>query len=152
ACSRLAFGSWDRDPSSPRNQESIMVCHRLWLGVAGIALGLLAGTLPARAENALLKKSVTGTPTLKSIEKIRFGPQGVLLIGDGRGAQVLAIETGDTTVKEPLKTTIEKFDEKVAGRLGTMAKNIKIVDLAVNPASGVAYLAVLKDNKQSVIL
>lgn len=129
-----------------------MTRKQLWLGVVGVTLGLLAGTLPARGESTFLKKSVTGAPTLKSIEKIRFGPQGLLLIGDGRGAQVLAIETGDTTAKETLKATIEKFDEKVAGRLGTMAKNIKIVDLAVNPASGIAYLAVLKDNKQSVIL
>lgn len=122
------------------------------LGVVGLALGLLVGTIPARGESPFLKKTISGTPQLKSIEKIRFGPQGLLLIGDGRGSQVLVVETGDTAAKPTLKANIEEFDEKVAGRLGTMAKNIKIVDLAVNPASGVAYLAVLKDNKQNAIL
>jgi hypothetical protein len=121
---------------------------RLWLG-AVVILGLLAETAPAAAP---LAKTVTGTPKLASIEKIRFAPEGVLLIGDGRGSQLVAIDTGDTKPVERLKATIEQFDEKLAGRLGTTAKGVRIVDLAVNPASGLAYIAVLKDNKQPLIV
>ncbi|MCA9070195.1 MAG: hypothetical protein KDA84_14780, partial [Planctomycetaceae bacterium] len=101
----------------------------------------------------MIQKSVTGQPDIKSINAISFAPDGVLLVGDGRGSQIVAIETGDTEKGTGLKQKIEKIDTQLAGRLGTTAKGIEILDMAVNPVSGKAYFAVRKqDDKTHLIL
>jgi hypothetical protein len=120
--------------------------------VLGLALPLLILSAPAYGKTPL-KSTVSGKPELKAIDVISFGPDGVLFIGDGRGAQVVAVDTGDTTQKASMRTAIEKIDEKLAGRIGTTPKGIEILHLAVNPASGVAYIALRKqDDKTSLIL
>jgi hypothetical protein len=121
-----------------------------WAALAGLVLLLAA--LAAHAEG-VLDKPVMGTPKLLSIDVISFASDGVLLIGDGRGAQVVAVETGDTKLQTWKAAAIEKIDEKLAGPLGTTAKGIEILHLAVNPASGTAYIAVRRqDNKKNLIL
>src|SRR6516225_609508 len=127
---------------------------RRWLHVAvmGLAAGLLLGAAPTGKAPAL-KGAVTGNPKLQSIDVISFGPQGLLLIGDGRGKQLVAVDTGDTTPRGALKTGIDRIDEKLANKVGTDAKGIKIGHVAVNPASGVAYVALQRlDNKSHMIL
>jgi hypothetical protein len=114
---------------------------------------LFALAVPVYGKSPVLKSSVSGKPDLKSIDVISFGPEGLLLIGDGRGAQVVAVDTGDTAQKGSMRTAIEKIDEKLAGRIGATAKGIEILHLAVNPASGVAYIAIRKqDDKTCLIL
>jgi hypothetical protein len=126
-----------------------MTRRSCWLAAA---LVFVAGTAPA-ADSPLFKTTASGTPKIVSIDAIRFAPHGVLLIGDGRGAQVIAVQTGDTIAGPVQKEAIDKIDEKLAGKLGTTAKGIKITDLAVNPASGKAYVAVLKqEGKVPVVL
>jgi len=86
-----------------------------------------------------------GSPELKSMGALAFGPEGILFIGDQRGAAIYAIATGDTKptdVKEGLKIT--NLNEKLASLLGIEAKQIKINDLAVNPLSTNAYLSVAR--------
>ncbi len=120
------------------------------LFVASLSMGLFA--LPAAAEAKVFNKTTTGKPGIKSIQVIGFAPEGVLLIGDGAGSQIFAIQTGDTHPQGSLTEKIEKIDEKLAGRLGTTPKGIEIIDLAVNPASGTAYLAVRKqDDKRYIV-
>src|SRR5437899_2307958 len=104
-----------------------MTCIKPCSRFLGIAIALLTASAAAPAADSVFKSSTTGAPPLKSIEVIRFGPAGLLLIGDGKGAQIIAVETGDTSGKASLKDTIDKFDEKLAGRLGTTTKNLKIV-------------------------
>lgn len=117
-----------------------------------LALTFWSLTTPLFAANAL-KNTVTGTPKIGAIEVISFGPEGILLIGDGRLGQLVAVDTGDVT---PLTWTvkgIEKIDEQLAGRLGTTAKGIEILHVAVNPASHRAYVLVRKqDDKKTLIL
>src|SRR5690349_18418019 len=116
------------------------------------ALGA-ALSVPAYAESPVFKTEATGNPKVQSVEAIRFAPGGVLLIGDGRGAQVVAVETGDLKARPWTQGKIEKIDEQLAGRLGTTAKGIEVLDLAVNPESGTAYFAVRKqDDKRPVVL
>jgi hypothetical protein len=118
-----------------------------------LALSLVGGLLAASADAAVLNKTTTGKPDLKSINAIGFAPEGVLLIGDGVGTQIIAVQTGDTQSSGTLSDQIAGIDGKLAARLGTTAKGIEIIDLAVNPASGKAYLAVRKqDDKSHVIL
>jgi hypothetical protein len=118
-----------------------------------LALSLLAGLLAATADAKVFNKTATGKPAIKSINVLGFAPEGVLLIGDGAGSQLFAIQTGDTKTSDTLAEKIPAINEKLAGRLGASPGGIEIIDLAVNPASGKAYIAVRKqDDKSYVIL
>src|SRR5581483_3775203 len=71
----------------------------------------------------------------------------------GKGAQIIAVDTGDNAAKGSAHATIANIDEKLAGRIGTKPSGIETLHLAVNPASGVAYIAVRKqDDKTCLIL
>lgn len=84
-----------------------------------------------------------GKPALRSMGPLAFGPGGILFIADTKGAAVVAIATGDTVPAAGNKTVkVEGINQKVAGLLGTAADQILIEDLAVNPISHNAYLAV----------
>src|SRR5205814_10733618 len=111
------------------------------------SIALLLTTAIASADKPLLDKTVTGTPEIKSIDVIRFGPGGVLLIGDGKGSQVIAVDVGGTEEKAGFKDSIERIDAKIAAKLGGTTKEVEIVDLAVNPASHVGFIAVRKAGK-----
>jgi len=85
----------------------------------------------------------TGKPTLKSISQLAFGPDGILFLADTRAAAIVAIDTGDTHRAADGKTLrIEGLTQKIAALLGTRPEEILIDDLAVNPLSHQAYLAV----------
>ena len=94
-----------------------------------------------------------GNPKLKSIEKISFGPDGLLLIGDSKGSQIVTVETGDLKETTWTKTEIADIDQLLAGKLGLMASDIQILKVAVNPASRKAYVAVRSmKSKQDILL
>jgi hypothetical protein len=106
---------------------------------AMLALGLVA--LPARA--SLTAGMKEGNPELKTISQLAFGPDGVLFIADTKAAAVVAVATGDTkpaTTSATIKA--ESINHKIAALVGTKAEDIVIEDLAVNPISRQAYLAV----------
>ncbi len=94
---------------------------------------------PARA--ALTDGMKEGAVKLDSISQIAFGPEGILFIADPRAAAVVAVATGDTTPGEAAAVKVEGFDAKIAALLGTRAEQVLIHDLAVNPVSKNAYVA-----------
>src|SRR5262245_57190204 len=101
---------------------------------------LVAGAAQAADQTDSLKK---GTPELKSIGPLAFGPDGILFVGASRGAAIFAIDTGDRSPAAgsgPI--TVPGIDAQIASLLGTSEKEILINDLAVNPASGNAYLSI----------
>jgi len=111
-----------------------------------LSLACLALLAPATAVQA-----DQGNPKLTTIEAIAFGPKGLLLIGGG--AQVVTVETGDTTPTKWSQTEIANIDQLLAGKLGLAPTDIEIRKLAVNPASGKAYIALQSlKTKASVIL
>ncbi len=119
------------------------------------ALALAAALVFAGVVNAgsPLKNPTTGTPALKSIDAIGFGPQGLLIIGDGKGRQVVAIDTGDTKAQNWTRTEILNIKDTLAAKLGTTGQGIDLGKLAVNPASQTAYVAVrAKDANKDLIL
>jgi hypothetical protein len=74
---------------------------------------------------------------------LAFGPEGILLVADTKGAAVTAIATGDTaSAKDAKPLKVEGINQKIAGLLGTSADQIMINDMVVNPISRNAYLAV----------
>ncbi len=94
-----------------------------------------------------------GTPAIKSINALTFGPDGILFIGDGRSAAVFALDTKDAElVAAPKAVEIKNIDQQIAALLGTDVKNITIQDMAVNPRSKAVYLAVQHSDGTSVLL
>jgi sugar lactone lactonase YvrE len=64
----------------------------------------------------------TGTPDIKSINALAFGPDGILFIGDSKGAAVFAVDTKDNAVEKATAVEIKNIDQKIAAVLGTEAK------------------------------
>lgn len=125
--------------------------------LAALALVGALATASARAAeddgSSAFAKTTSGAPKIKSINVIAFGPNGALLIGDGKGAQLVAVDTKDTKAKPWKAGALTGIDRKIADKLGTTAKNVEITHLAVNRASGTAYLVVnKKDESKSVIM
>ncbi|MBI4662766.1 MAG: hypothetical protein HY735_28460 [Verrucomicrobia bacterium] len=117
-----------------------MKSTHLSTSLVALAIGLL--TVGANGEK-LTDSLKPGQPDLKSASQLAFGPEGILFAADTKGAAIFAIATGDTTPasgSHPLK--VEAVNQKVAALLGTSADQILIEDLAVNPISRNAYLAV----------
>ncbi len=118
---------------------------RMAIRAAAVALalvGLSAAMAAASEPTASLKK---GKPDLKSAGPLTFGPEGILFVGDTKGAALFAIDTGDRAqVAEKRPMQVKDLAGKVAGMLGTDARQIQINDLAVNPRSGNAYLSVAR--------
>jgi len=107
--------------------------------LAAVAALALAGTAPA----ADLAK---GTPEVKSVSALAFGPNGILFVADPLGTNVFAIDTGDTAAAAGGKgdVNVVKLDEKIAAMLGTTPANVAVKDVRTNPASGNVYLAVAR--------
>ncbi len=86
-----------------------------------------------------------GTPDWKSVGSLAFGPDGLLFVGDTQGGAIYAVETGDKTMDSAGEAiNVPMLNEKLAGLLGTEARDLMINDMAVNPASGKAYLSVAR--------
>ena len=84
-----------------------------------------------------------GSPEIKSISQIAFGPSGTLFIGDSKSATIYAMDTKDVNpVDKSGPVEIKNIDQKIAAFLGTDAKNISITDMKVNPISKNIYCAV----------
>jgi hypothetical protein len=94
-----------------------------------------------------------GTPEIKTINALAFGPAGILFIGDSKSAAVFAIDTKDVVrVEKATPVEIKNIDQKIAAFLGTEAKNITIQDLKVNPISKSIYCAVQSADGTPVLL
>jgi hypothetical protein len=112
---------------------------RVALGLL-VAVALLSGSLQGADPAEGLTR---GNPDLKSAGPLAFGPDGILFVGDPQGGAVFAIDTGDRpSSPNSGELKVDGIDEKVAGLLGTTAKDILLNHLAVNPLSGDAYLSV----------
>lgn len=110
----------------------------LTLGLAGLFL-LALTTRKLQNPYGL----TVGTPDIKSINALTFGPDGILFVGDGKSAAVFALDTKDAkSVDNPTPVEVKNIDQKIAALLGTEVSNITIQDIAVNPVSKNVYCAV----------
>jgi hypothetical protein len=117
---------------------------------ASLAFVLLIAANPSNQHPFGFKK---GTPEIKSISALTFGPEGVLFIGDSRSGTIFAIDTKDKGIQEKSQAVeVKNIDQKIAAALGTDAKNIRIQDIAVNPISKKVYLAVQSTDGTPVLL
>jgi hypothetical protein len=59
----------------------------------------------------------TGKAELQSAGALAFGPEGILFVGDSRGAAIFALDTQDRTAATSHHSfDINRIDEKVAGQ------------------------------------
>jgi hypothetical protein len=107
--------------------------------VSIIAIGLFTQASVAARWTSEMKE---GKPELKSMGPLAFGPDGILFIADTKAAAIVAIATGDTAASSAKMLKVDGINQKIAALLGTSADQILIEDLAVNPVSYHAYLAV----------
>lgn len=84
----------------------------------------------------------TGKADVKSAGPLAFGPNGILFVGDSLGAQIVAIDTGDTKAASSAAVNVQGIDAKIAAALGTMPDQISIKDVVTNPVSKNVYLSV----------
>lgn len=117
--------------------------------VTGCVLALVAPALTFGAD--ALGKTTKGKPEIKSIEAVSFGP-GVLLIGDGRGSQVVAVKVPQMAKQSWGSTDIANIKDKLADKLGTNGKAIEILKLAVEPQSQTPFLLVRKNATKEDVL
>lgn len=106
------------------------------------------GTVGAAVAGTITRPNVSadftmGTPEIQSMSTLEFGPDGILFIGDSKGAAVFALDLNDKTANDSEEQlVVQDLEGKIASMLGTTADEILIHDLAVNPISKNAYLAV----------
>lgn len=117
--------------------------------VLGLAALLVAG-LSVTSSAADLLGLNRGTPELKSATTLAFGPEDILFIGDSKSAAVFAVATGDTQ-GNAAAASINISDVSAAVASVLNAKQIAINDLAVNPATGSAFLAVTADGAAAIV-
>jgi hypothetical protein len=101
------------------------------------AVALLTTGATADHHGKALKQ---GDVALESVGPITFGPDGLLFVSDPKAATIYAVATADKKAGKGFD--IKNVDQKIAALLGTSPDQIIIVDMAVNPASKNAYLAV----------
>jgi len=110
----------------------ITVCAVLALtlfATAGFAAGL-TDTLKA------------GKVDMKAASALKFGPEGILFVGDSTNGAIYAIDTQDGAASQAAPVEVKGLLDKIAAMLGTTADQILVNDLAVNPISKKIYLGV----------
>lgn len=113
-------------------------------------IGLTAAM--SRSDNALNGFAI-GTPAIKTVSSLTFGPEGVLFIGDSQGGTVFAIDTKDSKRSSKAQAAdIQNIDQKIAASLGTTSDKVTITDMAVNPLSKKIYFAVQNSDGTPLIL
>jgi hypothetical protein len=109
--------------------------------LALLAAAAVAAPAAAADPTEGLKK---GTPEVKQVAALAFGPSGILFVGDPQSATITAVATGDTQPGGKGDVAIDNLGEKLGSALGTTAENVAVADVKVNPASGNIFLAVTR--------
>jgi len=96
------------------------------------------------ASAATLSDSLqSGKAALQSAGPLAFGPEGILFVGDTKGAAIFAFDTSDQkTTKTATPVDLQGLGGKIGALVGVTADQILVNDLAVNPLSKNIYLSV----------
>ena len=120
------------------------------MDVKVLSVAALIGFASASTYAADIRGLEKGSPEMKSATHLAFGPEDILFVGDAKAAAVFAIATGDTE-GDPSKASINIDNlPKAIGDVLHAAK-VEINDLAVNPRTGSAFVAVTADDKAALV-
>lgn len=94
-----------------------------------------------------------GTPELKSIGSIAFGPESILFVADNVSATIFAIDLGPLTDATPYAepVAVEQLDARLAAFLGCSPEDVQIRDMAVRPGTASVYLSVMRGSGNSAL-
>ncbi len=112
----------------------------------------LALVFAASAQAGILAKTIQGKPEIKRIDVIEFGPDGVLFIGDGSGAQIFAVQTAAQPGTAKLPVRIAGINARLAEKIGARPDGIEVLDFAIDPATGMACFAVRKQDDKTYLI
>lgn len=86
-----------------------------------------------------------GSPDLRSVGPIAFGPEGILFVADNVGAAIFALDVPDgEPAADAVAHDVERLDARLAAFLGAGREDVHIRDVAVHPGSGQVYLSVVR--------
>ena len=94
-----------------------------------------------------------GTPELKSVGPIAFGPESILFVADNVSATIFAIDvarSSDASVNAEL-APIDNIDGRLAAYLGCSREDVHIRDMAVRPDSQQVFLSVMRGSGSSAV-
>ena len=92
-----------------------------------------------------------GTPTVRSVGPLTFGPEGILFVADNVGAVIFAIDVGDSNNGGPQSVDMTNFDTSLASYLGCSRDDLAIRDMAVHPRSGNVYFSVIRGSGDAAL-
>jgi hypothetical protein len=93
-----------------------------------------------------------GTPAIKSVGPIAFGPEGILFVADNVQATIFALDVDDTgtaTKERPLD--VDLLDTRLAAYLGCAPEDVFIREMAVHPVSQNVYLSVMRGSGDAAV-
>ena len=91
-----------------------------------------------------------GSPDIKSVGPLAFGPEGVLFVGDNVGATIFALDVGDGGGAAGA-IDLENLDTSLASYLGCSREGVQIHDMAVHPDSRNVYLSVMRGSGDAAV-
>lgn len=110
----------------------------------------LISFVSAATHGADIRGLEKGTPEMKSATHLAFGPEDILFVGDAKAATIFAIATGDTEGDaSKASINIDNLPKAIGDVLH--AAKVDINDLAVNPRTGSAFIAVTADDKAALV-
>lgn len=93
-----------------------------------------------------------GTPGIKSVGPLAFGPEGILFLADNMGATIFAIAVRDSDeANEQHSINVENLDTPLAAYLGCSRDDIFIRDMTVHPSSQNVYLSVMRGSGDAAV-
>ncbi len=93
-----------------------------------------------------------GSPDIKSVGPLAFGPEGVMFVGDNKGAAIFALDVGEeTTTGDTRGIDLENADTALASYLGCARDDVQIRDMAVHPLSGNVFLSVMRGSGDAAV-
>ena len=85
-----------------------------------------------------------GTPAVKSLGALAWGPSQVLFIGDSEGGAIHAVQIEDAARGKGGPIELTGIDRRIADLLATKPEDIIIQDMAVHPVSNNVYLTITR--------
>ncbi len=106
-----------------------------------------------RTATALEKLGLAmGSPGIKSVGPLAFGPEGVMFVGDNVGATIFAVDVGDSgEAGGSTAIDLENLDTSLAGYLGCSREDVQIRDMAVHPSSRNVYISVMRGSGDAAV-
>ena len=115
-----------------------MLCQ----SIRGLILGM---ALVSVAQADLTEGLKQGDINLTSVGPLAFGPDGVLFVSDPLAAKIYALDTADRSGDaDKASYNLKNLGGQIAAALGTTPREVRVVDVVVNPASGNVFMSVMR--------